>query len=69
MSKIVIEIEDLDNGSVKVKSTPSFSEIWTKLQFDPNHAVSYHYSYRALRSIYETSKDLDAIVKTMPLRQ
>ncbi len=69
MSKIVIEIEDLDNGNINVKSTPSFKQIWSTMQDDPNHGASFYYAYKALRSIYETSKDMDATMKTMPLTQ
>ena len=69
MAKIVIEIEDLDNGNIKVTSTPKFKQIWSTMQDDPNHGASFYYAYKALRSIYETSKEMDATMKTLPMIQ
>jgi hypothetical protein len=60
MAKIIIEIEDRDNGAVMIKSTPSFDAMAKMLAGSHSESTAAHgYACHMLLQAREKSKEID----------
>lgn len=59
MARIVVHIEDKEDGNVKITATPTFEEMAMKVDSGETITAAETYALFALRKIREASKSLD----------